>query len=157
MVDKVPAVLELEVDTDHLPRYNMRRAALRPPPSARTRVLAKPEPESTLVQTTPSSAASLLLEVDAAPIRRYKTRGVAAVTALRNCMCSASVFLLTAMPDQSTVTVQRLSTGNTLRAASFDEMVAVHKEHMCVLLLQHLDGDKRRCKLSATVPIGPKP
>ena len=75
-------VLELAVDTDHLPRYNMRRAASRPPPAARPRVLAKPQTESTLVQTTPSSAASLLLEVDAAPIRRYKTRGVTAVTAL---------------------------------------------------------------------------
>ena len=78
----VSAALELEVATDRLPRYNMRRGASRPPPSARTRVLAKPEPESTLVQTKPSSAASLLLEVDAAPIPRYKTRGVAAVTAL---------------------------------------------------------------------------
>ena len=74
-------VLELAVDTDHLPRYNMRRTASRPPPSARPRVLATPQTESTLVQTTPSSAASLLLEVDAAPIRRYKTRGVTAVTA----------------------------------------------------------------------------
>ena len=54
-------VLELAVDTDHLPRYNMRRAASRPPPAARPRVLAKPQTESTLVQTTPSSAASLLL------------------------------------------------------------------------------------------------
>ena len=63
MVDKVPAVLELEVDTDHLPRYNMRRAALRPPPSARTRVLATPQSESTSVQAKPSGPAPQIDEV----------------------------------------------------------------------------------------------
>ena len=57
-------VLELEVDTDQLPRYNMRRVASRPPPSARTRVLAKPpQTESTLVQTTPTAASSQTNEV----------------------------------------------------------------------------------------------
>ena len=63
MVDKVPAVLELEVDTDHLPRYNMRRAALRPPPSAWTRVLATPQSESTSVQAKPSGPAPQIDEV----------------------------------------------------------------------------------------------
>ena len=62
-VDAAPAVLELEVDTDHLPRYNMRRAALRPPPSARTRVLATPQSESTSVQAKPSGPAPQIDEV----------------------------------------------------------------------------------------------
>ena len=56
-------VLELAVDTDHLPRYNMRRTASRPPPSARPRVLAKPQTGSTLVQTTPSGPSPQTNEV----------------------------------------------------------------------------------------------
>ena len=62
-VDAAPAVLELEVDTDHLPRYNMRRAALRPPPSAKKRVLATPQSESTSVQAKPSGPAPQIDEV----------------------------------------------------------------------------------------------
>ena len=56
-------VLELAVDTDHLPRYNMRRAALRPPPSAKKRVLATPQSESTSVQAKPSGPAPQIDEV----------------------------------------------------------------------------------------------
>ena len=63
MVDKLPAALQMEMETEHLPRYNMRRAASRPPPSARTRVLAKPQTESTLVQTRPSGAAPQINDV----------------------------------------------------------------------------------------------
>merc|ERR1719424_736068 len=56
-------VLQAAVDTENLPRYNMRRAASRPPPSARPRVLAKPQTESTLVQTTPSGPSPQTNEV----------------------------------------------------------------------------------------------
>ena len=56
-------VLQAAVDTENLPRYNMRRAASRPPPSARPRVLAKSQPESTLVQTTPSGPSPQTNEV----------------------------------------------------------------------------------------------
>lgn len=61
MQSSLSAVLGVETEP---PRYNMRRAASRPPPpSARTRGLAEPQAERTLVQAKPPGSAIQTNEV----------------------------------------------------------------------------------------------
>ena len=81
---------------------------------------------------------------------------VATVVLLAN-QLDGTVFLITSVAKSGALTIQRLGTNpSSRRAASFDELIAAPKECTSVLLLQHLDGDERKCKLTATVPIPPK-
>ena len=70
-----------------------------------------------------------------------------------------TVYMITSVAKSGALTIQRLEAGPQCRRkpASFDDLIATPRERTSVLLLQHLDDDERKCKLSATVPIPAPP
>lgn len=84
--------------------------------------------------------------VDAAVAR------AAAVTVLRSGILGANIFLITSSSNSGAVTIQQLAVEPLLNPSSFDSLIATPMEHSCVLLVQHLAGSQRKCKITSTAP-----
>jgi hypothetical protein len=78
---------------------------------------------------------------------------VVVVAVVHNLIRGINVFLITDTCRAGATTIQKIAIDPLLNESSFDDIIATPREKACVLILQHVVGDDRKCKLTATVPI----